>query len=74
MRSGGRAHSGVPGASLAQNQEEGGTAGVRQRDPVHALITTTPSFGFGAAINPAIRNIRGPLGALLSGCLALLAT
>ena len=39
MRGGGRAHSGVPGASLAQNQEESGTAGVRQRNPVHALIT-----------------------------------
>jgi hypothetical protein len=26
---------------------------VRQRDPVHALMT--PSFGFGATINPSAR-------------------
>ena len=65
MRSGGRAHSGVPGASLAQNQEKSGTAGVRLRDPVHALMTT-PSFGFAATINLSVRNIRGSYGALLA--------
>ena len=37
MRSGGWANSGVLGAGFAQNQEEGGTAGVRQRHSVPAL-------------------------------------